>query len=334
MKRTISIFLAVLLFFGLLPVGARAEGAEPTALAFGEAQTLDFIEFTFTKADLYNKIYYSNWYMSATKGKQYISVSGPVRNTSDHYQELGKIIGEVVIDDTYTFSMSRFFVEADSYKSVMDPLSEGTLYLYAEIPDELAESFTSASFRFGFNENLEEKPEKLENAEYIYQIDASKGEDSSVAIDLHKFSPVKYKLKDELKAESLKLTFNKKVAKKKVSMSDGRDYPWTYEAESGRKYIGLLGTVSNTGKGTIQPRISGYVQVGDLKYTLDTNAYDYRLGPKCKTMVFVGAEVPDSVLKKADSVKICFGFSDGFTNYYDSLPEDCQYAYVYTLKLD
>ena len=335
MKRTISIFLAALLFFGLLPVGAHAEGAEPTALVFGEAQTLDFIEFTMTKADLYGKLFYGTWYTQAPQGKQYIAISGPARNTSDRYMELGKIIGEVVIDDTYTFSMSRFFAESGSYKNTMEPLSEGTLYLYAEIPDELAESLTSASFRFGFNENLEEKPEKLEEAKYTYKADVSKGEDSPVSIDLHKFSPVKYKLKDELKAKSVKLTFTKKVAKKEVKLNYAKNNYYYYEAKSDCKMVGLQGTLTNTGKTPLEINLAGYLLIGDLRYEMNLGyAGNYRISPKEKTNVLLYVNVPESVLKKADSAKVYFGFNDELANGYGFEPEDCQYSYVYTLKFD
>ena len=349
MKRMISIILAVLLFFGLLPVGARAEGdetaaAEETAAPAAEEapaylvepQTLGFVEFSLSKADLYRKIKVSNYYYEATEGKQFLFLSGQIRNTFNSSYSLGKIAGECLVDDTYSFSLNALMAEGGSLKTTVDPFGNGTFYLFAELPDELAESMTSAVIRFGFNENFEPKPEKASDGKYSYEITVSRDEGAEHPIDLHEFSPVKYKLKTELKAKSVKLTFTKKIASNKAKIDSGRGYPYQYQAAKGTKYIGLAGTISNTGKTELEPNISGYVLVDGVKYRMDLYSLGsgYNIPPKGKIPVFLHAEIPNSALKNQTSVKIYFGFDDELTNGYNSVPEDCQYAYVYTLKLE
>ena len=332
MKRTLSILLAFLLCLGILPTGAKA-AKEPAALNLGETQTLDFVEFTLTKADLYNKIKVGSWYIEAPEGKKYLMVSGPIKNTFNSNYSLDGVTGEIKIDDKYSFQLNVRCVEGTSFNIALDPFAKGTLYLYAEVPEELSSTFTSAAVRFGFNENLAAKPKDLESADYSYEILVSMAEDAQNPIDTHAFSPVKYKLKDTVKGTSLKITFTKKITGNKAKFKYKNGWTMNYSAASGRKYVGLSGTVTNTSKSELQPRVTGYVLIGGIKYSLETSTVnDYKLAAKGKDTIFVYAEIPNSVLKKNSSAKIYFGYDDGFTNGYDAEVEDCQYTYVYTVK--
>lgn len=333
MKKTISLLLVLLLVFGFLPAGARAADEAKTTLNLGETQAFDFVNFTLEKAELYKKIKIGTYYWSATEGKQCLFLSGSIENTHTSSYSLQNITGDFLIDDTYSFSLNAVIVEGTSMKSVADPFAKGTLYLFAELPDELAAKMTSAVVRFGFNDNFETKPEKLSDAKYSYQLTVSKEEGAAIPIDLHEFAPVKYKLKDTLKAESLKLTFSKSVVAKKVKMNISKNSFYYEEAGSGQKIVGLTGTVSNTGKAELQPEVAGYVLIDGVKYSMETRLINYKLPSKGKSMILLYAQIPNSVLKNNSSAEIYFGFDDSFTNGYGSEPEDCQFAYFCTVKL-
>ncbi len=337
MKKTLSLLLALLLFLGTLPIGAQAADAA-NSIDLGVTQTLGFVEFSVKKAELYKKIKLGSYFREASEGKKYLYLSGSIKNTFNSSYSANYIIGEFVINEKYTFALNVDCAQGNSYSDELDPFAKGTLYLYCEIPDELAAEVTSAVVRFGFNENFATRPQSLSKANYSYEITLSTDENAPNRLTIRTFSPTKYKLKTTLKGKSLKITLSKKAVKKTVKIKY-KYKRWTfnreYGGESGKTVIALIGKVSNTGSSELDLRIPGYVMVGKNKYKLECSSVENwsNLPAKTKDSLIIYAEVPNSVVKKNSTAKIYFGFDDKFNSSYDAEVEDCKYNYVYTVKL-
>lgn len=360
MKRTLSFLLALLFLSacsgisgtsgdsaappakaGALSPGelSAEEQAEPreTKLNLKETQNLPFAEFTLESADILRRVGGEGrnaTYHSAPDGKRFFAVSGPISNKHTSAIQLSNIVGEVVFDDTYTFTLNVTATQGNYLNSKMEPFAEGKLVFYAEIPEEYADTFTKATVRFGFDDAFEKKPADLASAAHVYSIETSKEESAKNPIDTHPFVPVKLKLKESIKAKSVTISFSKVELLKKMRVKY-KNSTYSYFQTAGTQALCLVGTIKNTGKKAIKPEINGYVIIDGNQYEVQdwlVGAKSFKVPAKGSCKVYLFAELPSAVAKKLKTAEFYFGFNDGFTNTAFTPIEECQYAYSLTYK--
>ena len=163
MKRVLSLVLAMCmaLSLGSFSCLAAEDGPEQT-VELGQTLPLDFAELVFDEVKLLpqldssystkseNSSTSSSVNMSMTmappEGMKFFCLVGSIKNTDKAEYNVSELVGEAVFDEEYTYPLSVKMAFGGAFPSKLAPLTEGTIYVYARIPDELAESF--ASFRF------------------------------------------------------------------------------------------------------------------------------------------------------------------------------------------
>lgn len=190
MKKVMSLLLIFLLCFALCSCGDKVstsveseadntdkvtaeeatektvEVAKAVEVGFNEKIALDFVEITFKesyiKEDIRQTIEDNSSGFSISRtfgpspvdGQQFICLKGKIKNIAkEDLPVFDFFLGEFDIDGYKYESTAN---ECDVYtsngetKTSVPPLSEYDFVMYAEIPDEVANSGTSIDFRFGF----------------------------------------------------------------------------------------------------------------------------------------------------------------------------------------
>lgn len=158
---------------------------DPTKINLGEQITNSDIEMTFESADFKDEIKwrtseYSTRSASIGEGKIGLSISGKFKNLRGEDIDKSNIIGKVVIDDKYTYDLS-FTPHISGYS--VSPLENVYYDFYAEVPQEIKDTYSKAEFIFGHNNDfgyitttyvngkMEDKYNSLEN---LYSITVTK----------------------------------------------------------------------------------------------------------------------------------------------------------------
>jgi hypothetical protein len=148
----------------------------------GDSFSLDFVDITIDEAAWHDALYPSDTssvysYVSDEENHSFFALCGTMKNTSGAVYCVEEIVAELVFDDTYTYSA---YLRADDggndfYGDNVNPLGSVKYYIYASIPDELKESYTSCEVRFGFCENFSgSKYDDFEECDYLFSVTLSK----------------------------------------------------------------------------------------------------------------------------------------------------------------
>ena len=104
---------------------------------------------------------------SVENGKKYVYLKGTLKNTGK--ASIRAAIGGKVVLDGYEYNMSIDTIGTNGAPcSSIDPLETVNILLYAQVVDEIANSFEDGSITFGFNDNFADV--ELESAAYLYDI--------------------------------------------------------------------------------------------------------------------------------------------------------------------
>lgn len=104
---------------------------------------------------------------SVVEGKKYVYLKGTLKNTGK--SSIRAIIGGTVDLDGYEYSMRIDTIGSDgSPLSMIDPLDTVTLLIFAEVPNEIANSFKNGTITFGFNDDFRNL--EMNQADYLYCI--------------------------------------------------------------------------------------------------------------------------------------------------------------------
>lgn len=132
------------------------EVKDATKLNLGEQITNSDIEMTFETAEFKDEIKwrtseYSTRSASIGEGKVGLSISGKFKNLRGEDIDKSNIIGKVVVDDKYTYDLS-FTPHISGYS--VSPLENVEYDFYAEVPQEIKDSYSKAEFIFGHNNDF------------------------------------------------------------------------------------------------------------------------------------------------------------------------------------
>ncbi len=140
---------------------------EPVELTIGEPLTLDFVELTFAETGIATDIQQSITTGNVTRitgpeaveGQQFVYLRGTIKNLAKQEIPVFDFFeGEFNLDD-YLYSVTANDCDVITAEGEMEhnvpPLTTYSFTIYAAIPNELADSHSAASFRFGFFDMFE-----------------------------------------------------------------------------------------------------------------------------------------------------------------------------------
>ena len=139
---------------------------EAVEIAIGDTISLDFVEITFEETgvaeDIQTSITTSIQTGTSTQitgpnpetGKQFVYMAGTIKNLSTEALPVHDFFEGNVMVDKYNYNITanncNVITAAGRPTYTLDPLLTYTFIIYAAIPDELAEEYTSSTFTFGF----------------------------------------------------------------------------------------------------------------------------------------------------------------------------------------
>ena len=153
-----------------------------TELFLGSQVTLDFVDMTVDSASWSDEIkptdtssVYS--YKADQEGESYFWLCGTMKNTSGAAYSVEDIVSELMFDGKYTYNAYLIADDGgnDFYGDYVNPLSSVKYYIYASVPDELKDTYSSCELRFGFAENFSGSYyDEFDECDYLYTITLTK----------------------------------------------------------------------------------------------------------------------------------------------------------------
>lgn len=149
---------------------------------YGDTISTDFVEMTIESIQNAEALYPTDTsgvysYMSDQDGEKYFYLKGSLKNIGGNAYSSENIVAEICFDDKYNY---RAYLKADDggndfYGDYVKPFGSIIYYIYASIPDELLDSYSECTIKFGFKENFKGSYyDDFEECDYLYQITASK----------------------------------------------------------------------------------------------------------------------------------------------------------------
>lgn len=147
---------------GEAPVETTA--AEAESLGIGDTISEEFLEMTIDGAVVEQEIEPSNtsdgWYSyySDQEDETYVVVYGTMKNLAGNdFELIGGTSIEFCFDDKYTYYGSIEVEENDGsgFDSWLKPLASRNYIIYASVPDELIDMYSSCTVNFQCSENIE-----------------------------------------------------------------------------------------------------------------------------------------------------------------------------------
>lgn len=164
----------------------KEKTAEFTPVSTGEKIATDFVEITVGNVESGQSLTKGTIsYSPASEKNHYLWLSAMLKNlTGDAFHLAQGMYALITFDDKYNYEADLKCFEGYD----MDPLIEYDIYMSAEIPAELAESYEKVTVKFGFNDNFTEYDydkydykKKVENFDNIYVFTHTK--DNSASVD-------------------------------------------------------------------------------------------------------------------------------------------------------
>lgn len=173
-------------------VETTVEVTEPeeviTAVNMSDTITTDFMEMTFDGFDVTERLLCPVNSRGdriilgeVAEGKQVFYLSGTIKNI--HTDSIGYVFssndcmwGKICFDGKYNYDLKMYIRNGEDMNGTLSPFSTGTYYLYAHVPNELLETYSTCTVTFGFCENLQSYDSdsatafSFEECEYKYSV--------------------------------------------------------------------------------------------------------------------------------------------------------------------
>ena len=149
---------------------------------FGDTITTDFTEMTIDTAETAQELLPSDTsgvysYIPDQDGETYFYLLGTIKNTAGDSYSVEDMNIVISFDNKYNYTG---YIAADDggndfYGDYVKPFGSVKYYMYASVPDELINSYTTCTIRFGFHENFQhDYKTDFSVYEYCYEIDLTK----------------------------------------------------------------------------------------------------------------------------------------------------------------
>lgn len=243
---------------------SAAPTAEFTPVSAGETITLDFMELTIGSVGSGEKMTEGNTSLvSSNESNGYYWLDATLMNTAGEAFSLYTMNVRMVFDDKYTYEGDvRCFTAAD-----MDPLVQNHIYIYAEVPKTLLDSYQNVTIQFGFNDNFADYDYEqfnyelaLENFQHLYEFTYTKGTDTASSASAEGAAATSGENSDTktiaagqtITTDDYEFTLNAVEFSYQVLPADTSGYYRYYSPESGNVYIHVDASVKNLMKRDIQ----------------------------------------------------------------------------------
>lgn len=150
-----------------------------TTVELGELVSLDFTEFTIDGWGQGEELYPDNptgyyHYMPDKENQSYFYAWGTLKNSSGNSFEFSNTsLCSVTFDDKYNYGGELEADEGGDFSYIyayLDPLVSEKFYIIVSIPDDLANSFSTAEVKFAFMENFEDnRNANVRQEDYTYR---------------------------------------------------------------------------------------------------------------------------------------------------------------------
>ena len=357
MKRIAALLLCLLTILSLTACGGTARAPEPTQaptpeptpavtpepteepitcprLSLGDLLEEGGVSITLERAETLGAITSikkgEGMSRSAPEGCKYLTLTGTIRNTGARTVDADGIIGEVRLDGKYTYTLEKFVVQGLLFNTELPPLARGKLYLYAEVPTELADSFTDCRVMFGYNEGLQGKSAALAGCDIARVMELTAGDGEGDTVVQNVFTPEELALEQTAATDFAELVFReRKVLSKFQRKYKGNVY--SYATDADMAILCLEGSIKNISQESLRPAFSGTVTVDGYTYELREWMVhkSLLLPPLYEAPIYLFAVIPPEL---AESYTVCefrFGFNDGFANNAYTDFGACRYEYIY-----
>ena len=148
----------------------------------GDSIALDFVEISLLEYCCTEEILPSDTsgvysYVADEEGEQYWCLVGNLKNTHGEEYDVEDMVAELCFDNKYTY---KAHLKADDggndfYGNNVKPLDSVKFYIYASVPDEMIEAYSSCTVKFGFNESFSGSYyDDFEDCDYVYKVTIKK----------------------------------------------------------------------------------------------------------------------------------------------------------------
>ena len=354
MKRTLSLILAMCMALSLGSLSClAAEEGEGTAVELGQALPLDFAELVFDEVKLLAQLDSSystksedgsssssmSMTMAPPEGMKFFCLVGSIKNTDGAEYAVSNLVGEAVFDGEYTYPLSVKMAFGGAFPSKLAPLTEGTIYVYARIPDELAENFASFRFSFGMEDSFAESmPETAEECAHTFTYEAQwDGAGASAAAGTEEAAAAEtLAIGDAIDLDFVQITVEDAGVKDSLQVSSnasGIKITSCPAPVTGKQYVYVQGKLKNLATSAVRPQIVGTVEIDGYSYELKSDLTHADATPTSKAEPLdevtytLYASVPSELTGSFQTCTVRFGFDDGFSNNVFAAYDDCAHRY-------
>ncbi len=139
-------------------------------LQMNEAVTLPFVTFTLEKAELVDMVGGKEIYRPASEGYKFFTLHGTIENTYKGSLNIGNLVSIFTFNGEFNYSGTVNIYTGAVGNSELDPKTKAELDIYANIPNEMAESIENCSVLFSFNDNFEKGSKEVGKGTYIFHV--------------------------------------------------------------------------------------------------------------------------------------------------------------------
>ncbi len=147
--------------------GQEAQGYQ---LALGEPVTLPFVTFTLEKTELADLVGGDKGYFPAPEGYRLFVLKGTIENTYSGELPLSNINVLYTFNGEYNYTGRVEVYNTAGISLKLDPKTKAEIFIFASIPDEMANSIETADVLFSFNDNFVQKPRTVADGSYIFRV--------------------------------------------------------------------------------------------------------------------------------------------------------------------
>ena len=188
-------------------------------------------------------------------GNVLLALSGEIKNTgSKEIFTFGNIFANFIFDDTVTYVGKAINAQTSTGGAAtnkgIQPQVQAAFYITAEIPVELAETFTECTIIIGFHRDGFDKIRlgtTIDDADDFYRLTVSKSCGADNPILINNVEPTQYFLGEPISVDTLDLCFEEIELLTDMHMTyKGKMYSYsTSDAADGTHNLCLVGTIVN-----------------------------------------------------------------------------------------
>ena len=214
------------------------------ALKWGEKIKLGFVTMTLDTAQVFRSLSGTSgvgMIEPAKDGTRYFALVGTLKNSSGASMNRKAVAVTMIFDERDTYAGKIYVDYNGSLVSELPASGEGTLYMYAALPEQVAAQFKTVSVVFGFDERFSSNPSSPDGCAYQFALEV----DETLAEQSRQEPPKEKTFYEDSPslpvptsyADVKQSTYNKSTVNKKVK-SIKYTYRKTYDSDSGEQVFG------------------------------------------------------------------------------------------------